>query len=79
MKHKQVASLLSIIGLLSFIPVHAEDNSMSFFVSSAGSGKGGDLGGLQGADAHCQKLATAADAGVNGEPTLVQRKRVNVE
>jgi len=52
---------------------------MSFFVSSAGSGKGGDLGGLQGADAHCQKLATAADAGVNGEPTLVQRKRVNVE
>ena len=36
---------------------------MSFFVTSAGSGKGGDLGGLQGADAHCQKLATAAGAG----------------
>jgi len=36
---------------------------MSFFVFSAGSGKGGDLGGLQGADAHCQKLATAAGAG----------------
>ena len=36
---------------------------MSFFVISAGSGKGGDLGELQGADAHCQKLVTAAGAG----------------
>ena len=33
---------------------------MSFFVTSAGPGKGGDLGGLAGADAHCQALATAA-------------------
>ena len=36
---------------------------MSFFVSSTGSGKGGDLGGLAGADALCQRLATAAGAG----------------
>ena len=36
---------------------------MSFFVSSTGSGKGADLGGLVGADALCQKLATAAGAG----------------
>jgi hypothetical protein len=36
---------------------------MSFFVTSAGSGNGGNLGGLAGADAHCQKLATAAGAG----------------
>lgn len=36
---------------------------MSFFVTSVGSGKGGDLGGLAGADAHCQRLATAAGAG----------------
>ncbi|NUZ06867.1 hypothetical protein [Piscinibacter koreensis] len=36
---------------------------MSFFVTSVGSGKGGDLGGLAGADAHCQKLAIAAGAG----------------
>jgi hypothetical protein len=35
---------------------------MTFFVTSVGSGKGGDLGGLAGADAHCQKLATAAGA-----------------
>jgi hypothetical protein len=37
--------------------------SMSFFVSSAGSGKGADLGGLAGADALCQRLATAAGVG----------------
>ena len=36
---------------------------MSFFVTSAGSGKGGDLGGFKGADAHCQTLAKAAGAG----------------
>ena len=36
---------------------------MSFFITSVGSGKGGDLGGLAGADAHCQALAQAAGAG----------------
>ena len=35
---------------------------MSFFVTSAGSGKGADLGGLAGADALCQRLAGAAGA-----------------
>jgi hypothetical protein len=39
------------------------DTSMSFFITSAGPGKGGDLGGLAGADAWCQQLATAAGAG----------------
>ena len=36
---------------------------MSFFVSSVGMGNGGNLGGLTGADAHCQALAAAAGAG----------------
>lgn len=36
---------------------------MSFFVTSAGGGKGADLGGLAGADRHCQALANAAGAG----------------
>jgi hypothetical protein len=36
---------------------------MGFFISSAGPGKGADLGGLAGADAHCQKLAAAVGAG----------------
>ncbi len=39
------------------------DKKMSFFVTSVGSGKGGDLGGLAGADKHCQNLATAVGAG----------------
>ena len=38
-------------------------NNMSFFVTSVGSGKGADLGGLAGADRHCQQLAQAAGAG----------------
>jgi hypothetical protein len=36
---------------------------MTFFITSAGSGNGANLGGLTGADAHCQKLAEAAGAG----------------
>jgi hypothetical protein len=37
--------------------------SMRFFVTSTGLGKGGDLGGLAGADAHCQSLAAGVGAG----------------
>ncbi len=37
--------------------------NMTFFVTSVGSGRGGDLGGLAGADAHCQALAQAVGAG----------------
>jgi hypothetical protein len=37
--------------------------AMSFFITSVGSGDGGNLGGVEGADAHCQKLAAAAGAG----------------
>ena len=39
------------------------EGQMSFFITSAGPGKGGDLGGLEGADRHCQSLAAAAGAG----------------
>ncbi|MEO8835653.1 MAG: hypothetical protein ABI364_02830, partial [Caldimonas sp.] len=38
-------------------------SGMTFFVSSVGSGKGGDLGGANGADKLCTKLATAVGAG----------------
>ena len=41
----------------------SDGNEMSFFVSSAGPGKGADLGGLAGADRQCQSLAAAAGAG----------------
>ena len=48
--------------LLSACATTPSTGRMSFFVTSAGSGKGADLGGLSGADAHCQKLATASGA-----------------
>ena len=41
----------------------AQDAGMTFFITSAGPGDGANLGGLKGADAHCQKLAAAAGAG----------------
>lgn len=44
-------------------PAHAQQAAMTFFVTSEGPGKGGDLGGLAGADTHCQRLAAAAGAG----------------
>ena len=40
----------------------AADPKMSFFVTSVNPGKGADLGGLAGADGHCQALAAAAGA-----------------
>lgn len=44
----------------------AQDNAMSFFVTSTNPGKGGDLGGLEGADAYCGKLAESAGAKTGG-------------
>ncbi len=41
----------------------AQDNAMSFFLTSAGPGNGANLGGLEGADAHCQSLAESVGAG----------------
>ena len=41
------------------------DNPMSFFVTSVGSGKGADFGGLAGADRHCQALAAGVGAGAH--------------
>ena len=43
--------------------VLAQNQNMSFFVTSAGPGNGADLGGLAGADKHCQSLAQGAGAG----------------
>jgi hypothetical protein len=40
--------------------VHAQGPGMTFFITSVGLGKGADLGGIEGADAHCAALAKAA-------------------
>ncbi len=42
------------------VSVSAQDADMTFFITSAGPGNGADLGGLEGADAHCNQLAAAA-------------------
>jgi hypothetical protein len=57
------AALIAMGGTALAQAPAAAPNNMSFFVTSIGSGKGADLGGLDGADAHCQRLATAAGAG----------------
>ena len=58
-------SLLAALAL-TLVGSHAalgQDARMSFFLTSAGPGNGADLGGLVGADQHCQKLADAVAAG----------------
>ena len=66
MKNAMRLSILITATLLSLglsPSVQSQQADMTFFVTSAGPGKGGDLGGLAGADAHCQSLAQAAGAG----------------
>jgi hypothetical protein len=45
------------------VPSAQNEKSLSFFITSAGPGNGANLGGLAGADKHCQTLAAAAGAG----------------
>lgn len=84
-----VAVLASIGGGTATAVEHAADkNKMGFFVTSVGSGNGADLGGLAGADKHCQALAKAAGAGQrtwhaylstsagHGTPALNARDRI---
>ena len=66
----------------------AQQAGMTFFVTSVGSGKGADLGGIAGADQHCQQLAQAVGAGgrtwhaylstqaANGQPAVNARDRI---
>ncbi len=67
---------------------NAEKGPFSFFLTSVGSGRGADLGGLAGADAHCQKLADSVGAGKqtwraylstqswDGKPAINARDRI---
>jgi hypothetical protein len=65
MSQRRTAVLVSaaIAMLSAAAPAVAQQSSMSFFVTSAGPGNGANLGGLEGADRHCQTLAAAAGAG----------------
>ena len=53
---------LTLFTIALGVTLTAQGQSMSFFVSSTGSGMGGNLGGLDGADKHCQTLAAKAGA-----------------
>lgn len=57
------AALLAACTAMSSSSSSGGASGMSFFISSTGSGRGGDLGGLAGADRLCTSLATAAGAG----------------
>jgi hypothetical protein len=63
-----ISAMLLSAGMLTVVqaqdaPKAKNKKDMTFFVTSTGSGKGADLGGLAGADQHCQTLAKAAGAG----------------
>ena len=61
---KIAACAVAAVGVAAAVS-HAQDSEMSFFLTSAGPGDGANLGGLEGADAHCTALAEAA--GVEGK------------
>jgi hypothetical protein len=67
MRPSKKMRMLATAALLAATPLASAlaQDATSFFVSSVGKGDGANLGGLEGADAHCQSLAEAA--GVTGK------------
>ena len=66
MNHTMRLPLLVFLVLVSVsvgAPAQAQQTAMTFFITSVGPGNGADLGGLDGADQHCQALAQAVGAG----------------
>jgi len=58
-----IALAASVVLALAACEMFKPENKMTFFVTSSGSGKGADLGGLAGADKRCQDLADSVGAG----------------
>ena len=89
---KKTLSIVTVVtlavGAAHFAGAQDTASRMSFFITSAGPGKGADLGGLAGADKHCQQLAQAAGAGsrtwaaylsasaADGKPAVNARDRI---
>jgi hypothetical protein len=81
-----VACSLTVLGVLT--PATGGAQSMGFFITSVGLGDGANLGGLAGADQHCQRLAEAAGAtgktwraylsavAGDGQPAVNARERI---
>lgn len=83
------AGLITVLalGACASMAPSTPQGKMTFFVTSANPGKGADLGGLAGADAHCQALASAVGAGKrtwhaylattsSGQPLVNARDRI---
>ena len=84
------ACLISAICALALAsqPAHAQSADTTFFLTSAGPGNGANLGGLAGADRHCQALAQTTGAGAktwhaylstqtaDGQPAVNARDRI---
>src|ERR1700754_721446 len=83
-----LVSAAALLASLAAQPAQAQSANTTFFVTSAGPGKGGDLGGIEGADKQCQTLATAAGAtaktwhaylstqAADGKPAVNARDRI---
>jgi len=83
-----IAASAVLFSLAMIGGTQAEQSKMTFFVTSVGSGKGADFGGLPGADRHCQSLASAVGAGqhtwhaylsasaAEGKPAVNARDRI---
>ncbi len=88
MKNLGKIASVALLALGLAAGVQAQQSEMTFFITSVGSGKGADLGGLTGADKHCQSLAAAAGAGkrtwraylstsaADGKPAVNARDRI---
>jgi hypothetical protein len=63
MKRSMRIAMAAALAATGAAELHAQRPEMSFFVTSVGLGTGGNLGGIKGADAHCQELARDAGAG----------------
>ena len=83
-----LVSAMALFASLAAAPAQAQSANTTFFVTSAGPGKGADLGGIDGADRHCATLATAAGAtaktwhaylstqAADGKPAVNARDRI---
>jgi len=84
-----LAKAVFVMALLATPSAQAQSADMTFFVTSNGPGKGADLGGLEGADAHCARLAQGAGApsgktwraylstqAVDGKPAVDAKDRI---
>lgn len=89
--NKSSVAIAWAVALACFaLPAAAQAESLSFFITSKGPGDGANLGGLAGADAHCQQLASAAGAGsktwraylsagaADGKPAVNARDRIGM-